>query len=228
MLIRFLNDCRGSVAPLMGILALPIMGSVGVAVDYSRASAARTAFQAALDSTALMLSRNAATQTGADLQSTATDTFNALFTRSDVSNVAITANYASSNGSTVTLNGSATIDTNFLSVLGYNQLEITASTTSTWGNTRLRVALVLDNTGSMASSNKMTALKTASQSLLTQLQAAAVTADDVYVSIVPFVKDVNVGLSNYNQSWVDLTSWSAPPANSMPTASVGPGSSCPW
>ena len=65
--------------------------------------------------------------------------------------------------------------------------------TSTWGNTRLRVALVLDNTGSMSSSNKMTALKTASKNLLTQLKAAAVTDDDVYVSIVPFSKDVNIG-----------------------------------
>src|SRR5471032_2201232 len=197
MLFRFLKNCSGGVAPLMGILALPLMGTLGVAVDYSRASAARTAFQAALDSTALMLSKTAATQSAADLQTTATNTFNALFTRSDVSNIAIATNYASSNGSTVTLNGSATINTNFLSVLGYSHLDITASTTSTWGNTRLRVALVLDNTGSMSSSNKMTALKTASQNLLGQLQAAAVTDADVYVSVVPFNKDVNVGSDKF-------------------------------
>ena len=47
MLFPFLKNCSGGVAPLMGILALPLMGSVGVAVDYSRDSAARTAFQAA-------------------------------------------------------------------------------------------------------------------------------------------------------------------------------------
>ena len=39
----------------------------------------------------------------------------------------------------------------------------------------------------------MTALKTASQNLLTQLKSAAITPEDVYVSIVPFNKDVNVG-----------------------------------
>jgi Flp pilus assembly protein TadG len=209
MLVRFLNNCRGGVAPLMGILALPLMGAVGAAVDYSRASAARTAFQAALDSTALMLSKTAAAQSAADLQTTATNTFNALFTRSDVSNVAIATNYASSNGSTVTLNGSATINTNFLSVLGYSHLDITASTTSTWGNTRLRVALVLDNTGSMSSSNKMTALKTASQNLLGQLQAAAVTDADVYVSVVPFSKDVNVGSDKFNETWLRWDLWDA-------------------
>ena len=73
---------------------------------------------------------------------------------------------------------------------------------STWGNTRLRVALVLDNTASMSDAGKIDALKTASHNPLTQLQQAAVHAEDVYVSIVPFVKDVNVGASNYNQSWL--------------------------
>ena len=107
------------------------------------------------------------------------------------------------------LNGSATINTNFLSVLGIDQINITASTTSTWGNTRLRVALVLDNTGSMASSNKMTALKTASQNLLTQLKSAAINRGDVYVSIIPFNKDVNVDASNVSASWLRWDLWEA-------------------
>jgi Flp pilus assembly protein TadG len=54
-LTRFLKNCRGGVAPMMGFLAIPLMGSVGIAVDYSRASSAKSAFQGALDSTALML-----------------------------------------------------------------------------------------------------------------------------------------------------------------------------
>ena len=207
MLVRFLKDCRGGVAPLMGFLAIPLMGFVGVAVDYSRANAARTAFQASLDSTALMLSKNAATQTGADLQTAATDTFNALFTRTDVTNVAIAANYTSAGGSQVILSGSANVQTNFLGVLGYGEIPIGASTTTTWGNSRLRVALVLDNTGSMASSSKMTALQTASQNLLNQLKAAAVNEGDVYVSIVPFSKDVNVGADKNAEAWLRWDLW---------------------
>jgi len=209
MLARFLKNCRGSVAPMLGLAIIPLMGSVGAAVDFSRVNAARTALQGALDSTALMLAKTAATQTGGDLQTTASNIFNALFTRPEAKNVAVTANYSSINGSTVTLNGSATIDTNFLGIFGVNQIDIAASTTSTWGNTRLRVALVLDNTGSMSQSGKITALKTASQSLLTQLKTAAVNHGDVYVSIIPFVKDVNVGASNYNQSWLRWDLWEA-------------------
>ena len=43
----------------------------------------------------------------------------------------------------------------------------------------------------------MTALKTASHNLLTQLKNAAQVDGDVYVSIIPFGKDVNVGPENY-------------------------------
>ena len=76
------------------------------------------------------------------------------------------------------------------------------SSTTIWGEAKLRVALALDNTGSMSSSGKMTALKTATHNLLTQLKGAASVNGDVYVSIIPFVKDVNVGSTNYNQNWV--------------------------
>jgi Flp pilus assembly protein TadG len=194
---------------MFGIVIIPLLGAVGAAVDYTQASATRTAFQNALDSTALMLSKTAATDSGSDLQTKANNYFNALFVRPGVSNVEVNADYSFSSGSKVVLNGSATLKTNFLDVLGIDHINISASTTSTWGNTRLRVALVLDNTGSMASSNKMTALKTASQNLLTSLKAAAMTPDDVYVSIIPFNKDVNADPSNVSASWLRWDLWEA-------------------
>jgi hypothetical protein len=70
----------------------------------------------------------------------------------------------------------------------------------------------------------MDALKTATKSLLTTLQAAATNNGDVYVSIIPFNKDVNVGSSNVNASWLDFTLWDsvnvAHPSN--------PGWGCLW
>jgi len=86
-------------------------------------------------------------------------------------------------------------------------IHIASSATIAWGNTRLRLALVLDNTGSMANNGKMSALKIATENLLTQLQNATVNNGDVYVSIVPFVKDVNAGSANYNASWIDWADW---------------------
>ena len=50
---------------------------------------------------------------------------------------------------------------------------------------------------------------TMAQSLLTTLRAAAITNGDVYTSIIPFSKNVNVGASNYNANWIDWTAWDA-------------------
>ena len=194
---------------MLGIAIIPLIGAAGAAVDYSRANATRASFQSALDSAALMLSKTATTQTAADLQAAALTYVNAVFTAPNVKNVTVTASYSNTAGSQLVLNGSAEINTDFMSIFGIDSIDVKTSSTAAWGNTRLRVALVLDNTGSMASSNKMTALKTASQNLLTQLQNAATTADDVYVSIVPFNKDVNVDSSNVGASWLRWDLWEA-------------------
>ncbi|HZP75732.1 MAG TPA: TadE/TadG family type IV pilus assembly protein [Pseudolabrys sp.] len=206
---RFWRDRRGSVAPMVALSMVPLLGGVGAAIDYTRASAAQAALQAAVDSTALMLSKTAATQSTSAIQSSASSYFSALFSRPDTSNAAVTASYTNNNGSQIVLTGSGTVATSIMQVFGYNQINISASSTVVWGNSRLRVALVLDNTGSMSQYGKMTALKTASQNLLTQLQSAATQDGDVYVSIVPFTKDVNVGSENYAQSWLRWDLWEA-------------------
>ena len=210
LLARFLNNCKGGVAPMLAIGIIPLMGAVGAAVDYSRANSVRTAMQNSIDATALQLAKNAATLSASQLQSSASSMFLANFTRPDASNVQVTASYTSGTGGfTVTVSGSATVTSNFMSLFGYSQVPISSSATVNWNNAKLRVALVLDNTGSMADNSKISALKTASHNLLTQLQAAAVNNGDVYVSIVPFVKDVNAGASNYTASWIDWTDWDA-------------------
>src|SRR5581483_1100852 len=209
MLARFLMNTRGGVAPLMAMIAVPVLAAVGMAVDYTRANAARSAFQVSLDATALMLSKSAANEDIAALQAQATDTFNSIFKRPEVTNVTVTPTYTSDAGSQLTLHGTGVIHTNFLGVIGVNKINISAMSVASWGNTRLRVALVLDNTGSMASAGKMDALKTASHKLLDQLKDAAFKPEDVYVSIVPFSKDVNFGPENYNASWLRWDLWDA-------------------
>ena len=95
MLARFLTNTWGGVTPLMAVVAVPLMASVGIAVDYSRINAARTAFQVALDATALMMSKNAATETDAQRQTEATNTFNSLFSRPEVTDITISPNFTS-------------------------------------------------------------------------------------------------------------------------------------
>ncbi|MGB7257990.1 MAG: TadE/TadG family type IV pilus assembly protein [Pseudolabrys sp.] len=204
---EFLAARGGNVALTFAIATIPIIGTVGAAIDYSHANSIKAALQSALDSTGLMLSRDASSLTKAQLQTKAQDYFTALFTRPEAKNVTVTASYDTSSGSTVLLNGSAALDTNFVAILGYKTITVTASSTAKWGSTRLRVGLVLDNTGSMADDGKITALKTATKNLLAQLKGAAGQNGDVYVSIIPFANDVNVGATNATQTWVDPSFW---------------------
>jgi hypothetical protein len=52
----------------------------------------------------------------------------------------------------------------------------------------MRVAMVLDNTGSMAQDGKMPAMQTAAKSLIDQLSALAKNDGDINISVVPFTK----------------------------------------
>lgn len=198
---------NGNVIMLFSLAMIPLMGLTGVAVDYSRASAIKAAMQAAADSAALGLSRSASSMNQAGLDAAAANYFNATFTRPEIAGPQVTASYNTANGTSVTVNASAVLQTTFMGVVGIKQMPINVSSTAAWGNTRLRVALALDNTGSMAWSGKMDALKTAAKNLLNQLKAAASQNGDVYVSIIPFSKDVNVGKDSYTQNWIDWEDW---------------------
>jgi hypothetical protein len=195
----------------------------------------KTDLQSALDATALMVSKTAATQTSSQLQASALSYFTALFNRPEASTPVIAATYTTSGGSSVTLTGSTSVQPQFIGIIPGLQGPISINTSSTvnWGNTRLRVALVLDNTGSMSDDGKIAALKTATNGLLNQLRAAAVNNGDVYVSIVPFVKDVNMGTSNYSANWIDWNDWEDEPPyikTNKPSGwnQVNAGDSCPF
>ena len=97
----------------------------------------------------------------------------------------------------------------FWRLIGQDQVNITASGEVVWGIKKLNLALALDNTGSMASSNKMTALKKAAHNLLNTLQKAEKTPGDIKVSIIPFAVDVNVGTEQVNAAWIDWEDWDA-------------------
>ena len=64
---RFITDSRGNVAIIFAIALLPIIATVGCAVDYSRANSVSAALQSALDSTSLMIAKEAATDTPTQL-----------------------------------------------------------------------------------------------------------------------------------------------------------------
>jgi len=209
---RFSRDRRGNIAVIFVIALIPLLGFIGAAVDYSMVTRGRTAMQNALDTAALMVSRDAISNnwTAAQVTTAAQNYFNAMFNHPEITNVSVSADYITGNGTpSVVLTGSGSMVTTFMKMVGTHVMSFNVSSTISWGQSRLRVALVLDNTGSMAQAGKLGALQTATTNLLGQLKSAATSNGDVYVSIVPFVKDVNVGPANYTANWVDFTAWDA-------------------
>lgn len=185
---------RGNVMMMFALLTIPMIAFVGAAVDYSRGNSAKAAMQAAVDSTALMLSKDAQSLTGAQLNQKATAYFRALMTRPEVKNIVVTPvlSLPSQGSFRIDLTATGSVDTSFMKVLGQSKLNIDVNSQVVWGMKKLELALALDNTGSMASSSKMVELKKAVLSLLDTLQKAAKQPDDVKVAIIPFDTTVHV------------------------------------
>jgi Flp pilus assembly protein TadG len=237
----FAGDKRGNIAVIFAIALVPIISFIGAAVDYSRANRARSTMQAALDATSLMLSKDLSSGaiSSAQVSAKAQTYFTAMYTDTEANAISVTATYtanAGSAGSTVVVNGSGNVATDFMKVAGFPNIPFSANSSTAWGNARLRVAMALDNTGSMSSDGKIGALRTAATNLITQLSGLAQNNGDVYVSIIPFAKVVNVGSSNYTQNWIDWADWQNPPTQqsvitiNLPSnwSAIGPGSSCPF
>jgi Flp pilus assembly protein TadG len=224
---RFVGANDGNIAVIFTLAAIPVIGFVGAAIDYSRTNSARSSVQSALDSTALMLAKDvssgiiAANSTAVQLAAQAY--FTSLYTNPDGkaqpinSNTTntVSATYTPNNGNmgnTIQLTVTAQVTTDFMKVVSssLSTVNFTVTSTTAWGNVKMRVALALDNTGSMNDNGKIGALRTAvagNGGLIDQLSALAKNDGDVYISVIPFAKDVNVG--NSNQAWIDWTDWNA-------------------
>jgi len=241
---RFARANQGNIAVIFAIALVPILTFMGAAIDYSRANSARSSMQSALDSTALMISKDLTDGriTSSDIEAKAKSYFAALYTNKDSTVVSddIHATYLPKDDTTGTSNivitASGYVTADFMKIAGFPQLGFNTGATATWGNARLRVAMVLDVTGSMGSDNKMPNLKTAATNMVNTLSALNKNDGDVYISIIPFSRDVNIGSTSPAAAWVTgWPAWEAEPAAIVPPATkianwknYGPGSACPF
>jgi len=200
----FRADARANTTVIFALAVIPIFGSVGAAVDYSRANNARTAMQSALDATALMISKQALDLQSTQVQTKARAYFDAMFNRPDIKGLRITfALQTNAPGDfTVLADGSGKIDTAFVKLLGVKQMPIRTTAQVRWGFRNLEVALALDNTGSMAQKNKIVELKAAVKLLLATLKTNSKVQDDTKIAIIPFNTVVNIGTAFKDKLWL--------------------------
>ena len=180
------------------------------------------------------------------VQQIAQQYFNANFNKDSSADTVGKVNISYNGGSeSVVLSVTDSVPTTFLAAAGnlmnssmLDSMPVSASSTVVWGQTKLWVALVLDNTGSMTQkdstgTSKISALKTAANNLITTLRGVSATVGDVQMSVVPFAKLVNIGTSYVNSPYIDWTDWKAAPVDGsgnsvVPAVTLGPGDACPW
>lgn len=194
------REKTGNIALIFALSLLPIVAATGAAVDVSRALQVRARLASALDAAGLAAGRSVS-----DSEEVITDVANAYFQANYPASelgvpgelsVAITDNV-------ITLTADAQIDTTIMKLFGFDEINVGAATEITRETTGLEVALVLDNTGSMASNNKIGALRTATVDLINILFGEEAFPEKLKVSIVPFVTSVNVNNASWDMDWID-------------------------
>lgn len=203
----FRRDDRGGVAALFAIASLPLLMVMGVGVDISQFLVMKQQLRSAADAAALNvaqapnLSNTAAT---AQAQAFIAANYPFLYQIGSLQSVTVTRS-----GSVVVVAVSASMNTNFLKIVGYNQLGLTISSTASQNQRKMELALVLDNTGSMTatygSTSGISGLKTAATTLVNTLFTNDPTGQYIKIAVVPFTQAVNVGTQYAKASWMDTT-----------------------
>jgi Flp pilus assembly protein TadG len=136
----FIGANRGNVAVIFAITLVPVLGLIGAAIDYSRANGARSSMQAALDSTALMLSRDLSQGLirPSEINARAQSYFAALYNNGYTKPVAIETTYMAGGGtgSTLQVSGSGAVTTGLMKMAGLPGINFNLSSTAAWGNAR--------------------------------------------------------------------------------------------
>ena len=215
LLREFIADRRGNILILFGLSLIPIAGVAGIALDYAFANQGRTQMQAALDITALTLSKMMPLDQG-QLDTTGRKIFLANLGKTPLTikaeNVADQLTITPAAGK-LTLAVNTQYPIYMAGVLGSfipSRIPIGSRTEVVWGQGKVEVALALDNTGSMASSGKLDQLIVASNNMIEILKAAAQNPGDAKVAIVPFGFQTRVNPTTYvGAPWLRWDLWEA-------------------
>jgi Flp pilus assembly protein TadG len=224
----FVSRNEGGVL-IMTAFALPLcIMAIGCAIDYSRAAGLKGQLQNAADAAVLLAAKQAPSMNDKDLLAVTSKVFKA--------NVAdptakIDSLKVSNGRRKVELAASAVAKRSFMGAVGFSSLPISAFSTSVTADNAYEIALVIDNSGSMASSaggkSKMQSAKDAANKLIDAMMGTQSASIKTKLSIVPFTLALNVGSQQANASWIDTGAKSSihweNPVSTVPFGEGTPG-----
>lgn len=207
----WVQDTTGVVAMVV-IFCLPaFVAAAGVAVDLAQAYNLKTRLSAALDKAALAAGNT--TGTNQEIHDRITAFITANYPEAALGDTFdLTVNTPSG---TVDLSAHARVQTVFMNIFGQQFIDVFAESIVKKEVSGLELVLVLDNTGSMADPagggvSKIDAAKTAANTLLNILYGSNANVPKLYVGVVPFSMDVNIGPTH--GAWTPVDTYNYGPA----------------
>ncbi|MFM9943013.1 MAG: pilus assembly protein TadG-related protein [Hyphomicrobiaceae bacterium] len=201
VLAAFAADQRGVTAMLLAICFAVMMFITAMALDYGRAELERMHMQRVLDSATLAASH----QLGSDDPDTKGRAAAEAFFKLNSQHVTVTQIETLEmdvQKGEVRATAGGSVLTSLLNAFDIPRIEIGAGSRVVRGDGTMEIALVLDNSGSMAG-QPITDLKTAATNLVNTVYAGVIDSERVKVALVPFAGSVNVGAENRTAPWMD-------------------------
>lgn len=195
----FWQSTSGGTLPLAAGMMLTLVGFAGLALDGARLIYAKDVLQRAVDAGGLAAGHALDVD---DMNADGHDFFNANVAAGGgiLRNTAMTI-ATSDDNRVLTLNASAQVEPTFMSVFGFGAITVSASTEVTRETRGMELALVMDNTGSMRSGGKITAMKDAARSLVNNIYGEEEVNPNLWISLIPYTAAVNVGAGR--DAWLD-------------------------
>jgi Flp pilus assembly protein TadG len=138
ILHRFIRNPHGSVAPLFALAAIPILGLIGAAADYSRAAAVRAKLQTSLDTALLAGVKDGS----ANWTNVAAAVFNADAAATSATVATPTFQTDGNGGYRASVNG--TVPTSFMAIFAMNSIGVAAASSAITSSPEASCILTLD------------------------------------------------------------------------------------
>lgn len=195
---RLQRDERGNVAITFGLMVIPMVMVMGLAVDYSEIIRTEQRLQLAADAASLA-AINARSQSEEERRSLAIATFRSNVNSGDPTSVPSPA--VDFSGQSVTVTGTMDVDMTFSQIFGTETVSVEKQSSAAYETTgfKAEVAMMVDLTGSMGwssgnGSTRIADLRLAAVDLLNILLPTSGANDNaVRVGIAPFADYVNAG-----------------------------------
>ncbi len=195
---ELLGDTSGAFSVLLAAGLITLVGAMAIATDAARGYMVKARLSQALDAAALAGGRNMFSPTrDDDIRMYFESNFpqNFMGATVDGPNITVSEDYE-----LITLTASASIDTTFMRVLGFETLDVSGETEVTRQIQQLDVVLAMDMSGSMAWSagggqSRIEATRDAAKELVSLLYGDDAEKELLNIGLVPWNGKVNISLN---------------------------------